>query len=57
MIGKFFIDHPVLAIVISLVIVIAGGASIFTLPIAQYPQIAPPTVQVSAAISGRMQPL
>jgi len=52
MIGKFFIDHPVLAIVISLVIVIAGGASIFTLPIAQYPEIAPPTVQVSASYIG-----
>jgi hydrophobe/amphiphile efflux-1 (HAE1) family protein len=52
MIGKFFIGHPVLAIVISLVIVIAGGASIFTLPIAQYPEIAPPTVQVSANFIG-----
>ena len=52
MIGKFFIGHPVLAIVISLVIVIAGGASIFSLPIAQYPQIAPPTVQVSATYIG-----
>ena len=52
MIGKFFIDHPVMAIVLSLVIVIAGGAGMFTLPIAQYPEIAPPTVQVSATYIG-----
>jgi HAE1 family hydrophobic/amphiphilic exporter-1/multidrug efflux pump len=52
MIGKLFIDRPVLAIVVSLVIVIAGGASILTLPIAQYPEIAPPTVQVSASYVG-----
>ena len=52
MIGKFFIDNPVMAIVLSLVIVIAGGAAMFTLPIAQYPEIAPPTVQVSATYIG-----
>jgi HAE1 family hydrophobic/amphiphilic exporter-1/multidrug efflux pump len=51
-IGKFFIDNPVMAIVLSLVIVIAGGAGMFTLPIAQYPEIAPPTVQVSANYIG-----
>jgi HAE1 family hydrophobic/amphiphilic exporter-1/multidrug efflux pump len=51
-IGKYFVDHPVMAIVLSLVIVIAGGAGMFTLPIAQYPPIAPPTVQVSATYIG-----
>jgi multidrug efflux pump subunit AcrB len=46
--AKFFIDRPVFAVVISLVIAFAGGAALMTLPIAQYPEIAPPTVEVSA---------
>jgi hydrophobe/amphiphile efflux-1 (HAE1) family protein len=50
--AKLFIRRPVLAMVLSLVILIAGTISIFTLPIAQYPQIAPPTVQVSASYVG-----
>ncbi len=52
MLSKFFIDRPVFAIVISLVIVFAGGAALLTLPIAQYPEIAPPTVSVSAVYPG-----
>ena len=44
--AKYFIHHPVTAIVISLVLLIAGGLSIGTLPVAQYPQISPPTVEV-----------
>ena len=44
--AKFFIHRPVFAIVISLLLLIAGGISIGTLPIAQYPQISPPTVEV-----------
>jgi multidrug efflux pump len=45
-ISRFFIDRPIFAAVLSIVIVIAGGVSIFVLPIAQYPEITPPTVQV-----------
>ena len=52
MLSKFFIDRPVFAVVISLVIVFAGGAALMTLPIAQYPEIAPPTVSVSAVYPG-----
>lgn len=50
--AKFFIGRPVFAIVVSLVILIAGGLSIFSLPIAQYPPIAPPMVQVSVTYPG-----
>jgi multidrug efflux pump subunit AcrB len=50
--AKLFIRRPVLAMVLSLIILIAGTISIFTLPVAQYPQIAPPTVQVSASYVG-----
>ncbi len=51
-IAHFFIDRPVFAIVLSIVAIIAGSIAMFTLPIAQYPQIAPPTVTVSAAYPG-----
>src|SRR3981189_2573353 len=51
-IAHFFIDRPVFAIVLSLVALIAGSIAMFTLPIAQYPQIAPPTVTVSATYPG-----
>lgn len=50
--AKFFIERPVFAIVISLVIVFAGGAALMTLPIAQYPEIAPPSVEVTANYPG-----
>ncbi len=50
--AKFFIHRPVFAIVISLIILIAGGISIGTLPIAQYPQISPPTVEVEINYPG-----
>jgi HAE1 family hydrophobic/amphiphilic exporter-1/multidrug efflux pump len=50
--AKFFINRPVFAIVISLVIMIAGGLSIFALPVAQYPQITPPTVEVEITYPG-----
>ncbi|HWB84967.1 MAG TPA: multidrug efflux RND transporter permease subunit [Bryobacteraceae bacterium] len=50
--AKFFIHRPVFAIVIALMILIAGGISIFTLPIAQYPQISPPTVEVEINYPG-----
>ncbi|MGR4064550.1 MAG: efflux RND transporter permease subunit, partial [Vulcanimicrobiaceae bacterium] len=50
--SRFFIERPIFAIVISLLIVLAGSIALFTLPIAQYPQITPPTVQVSTAYTG-----
>jgi multidrug efflux pump len=51
-IAHFFIERPVFAIVLSIVAIIAGSIAVFTLPIAQYPQIAPPTVTVSATYPG-----
>ncbi|MDX1726038.1 MAG: efflux RND transporter permease subunit [Pseudomonas sp.] len=52
MISRFFIDRPVFAAVISIVIVLAGLMAMRALPIAQYPQILPPQVSVSATYSG-----
>ncbi|MEX1346322.1 MAG: efflux RND transporter permease subunit, partial [Desulfobacterales bacterium] len=52
MISKFFIEHPIFASVISIVIVIAGAVSVGVLPIAQYPEITPPTVAVSTTYPG-----
>ncbi|MBP1616248.1 MAG: efflux system, inner rane transporter CmeB [Bacteroidetes bacterium] len=49
---KRFIDNPVLSTVISIIIVILGILGIFWLPMEQYPDIAPPTVRVSASYSG-----
>ena len=46
---KHFIERPVLASVISIVIVIAGLIGLATLPVEQYPDIAPPTVMVRAS--------
>jgi multidrug efflux pump len=50
--ARFFIDRPVLGVVISAVILLAGLAAVKTLPIAQYPEITPPTVQVSCSYPG-----
>lgn len=52
MISKFFIDRPIFATVIAILMVIIGGLTIFTLPVAQFPDITPPTVQVSATYPG-----
>ncbi len=52
MISRFFIDHPIFASVLSIVIVIAGGVAAFTLPISQYPEITPPTVNVACSYAG-----
>ena len=52
MISRFFIDRPIFASVLSIVITLGGSIALFTLPIAQYPEIAPPTVEVSAAYPG-----
>src|SRR5580693_2526849 len=50
--AHFFIERPVFAAVLSIVTIIVGAIAIFTLPIAQYPEIAPPTVTVSASYPG-----
>jgi multidrug efflux pump len=50
--AKFFIDRPIFAIVLALIIMLAGGLSILTLPIEQYPQIAPPSVQIATTYPG-----
>ena len=52
MFAKFFIERPVLANVIALVIILLGGVAMFSLPVAQYPPITPPTVQVTATYPG-----
>ncbi|MEM8991032.1 MAG: multidrug efflux RND transporter permease subunit [Pseudomonadota bacterium] len=50
--SRFFIDRPIFATVLSVILVITGLVSYFTLPVAQYPEIAPPTIQVSASYPG-----
>jgi multidrug efflux pump subunit AcrB len=50
--ARFFIDRPIFAWVITIVIVLAGVASALTLPIAQYPEITPPSVQVTCQYAG-----
>src|SRR5271170_1569948 len=52
MIAKFFVDRPIFATVISVVIVLAGLVCFFTLPMAQYPEVTPPTVSVTALYPG-----
>src|SRR6266700_3511105 len=52
MFSRFFIDRPVFATVISIVITLAGAVAVFTLPVAQYPEVTPPTVQVTALYPG-----
>ncbi|MCK9271379.1 MAG: efflux RND transporter permease subunit, partial [Bacteroidales bacterium] len=49
---KFFIDRPVFSTVISILLVILGLLGLERLPVTQYPDIAPPTVQVSASYPG-----
>ncbi|HWA42543.1 MAG TPA: efflux RND transporter permease subunit [Hypericibacter adhaerens] len=50
--ANFFIDRPIFAWVIAIVIMLAGALAIFTLPVEQYPTIAPPSVQVRANYAG-----
>jgi HAE1 family hydrophobic/amphiphilic exporter-1 len=52
MISKFFIERPVLANVLAIVLVLAGMVALFTLPISQYPNVVPPTVQVTTRYPG-----
>ena len=50
--SKFFIERPIFATVLSLLLLVAGGVALFVLPIDQYPSITPPTVQVTAMYPG-----
>src|SRR5215217_7663916 len=50
--SHFFIDRPIFAAVISIIIVILGGVSFSRLPVAQYPDIAPPTINVTGQYPG-----
>ncbi|NBX66049.1 MAG: multidrug efflux RND transporter permease subunit [Proteobacteria bacterium] len=50
--GHFFIERPIFAAVISILMVLVGGIAYFNLPVAQYPEVAPPTVVVSANYPG-----
>jgi len=50
--AHFFVDRPIFAGVLSLVILIVGGISYFALPVAQYPDVVPPTVVVTASFPG-----
>ena len=52
MISKFFIERPVLANVIAILIVVIGAVALFGLPVAQYPDVVPPTVQVTTRYPG-----
>src|ERR1700680_3549862 len=50
--AKFFIDRPIFAIVIAILVMLAGGLSIVSMPIEQYPTIAPPSIQVTSTYAG-----
>lgn len=50
--SKYFIDRPVFAWVIAIILMVVGGLSITSLPVAQYPSIAPPTISVTAIYPG-----
>jgi len=52
MFTRFFVDRPIFATVLSLVIVIIGGVSLIRLPLSQYPEVAPPTIEVTAIYPG-----
>ena len=51
-IAQFFVDRPIMAAVLSLIFVIAGSIAVFKLPIAEYPEVVPPTVVVHASYPG-----
>ncbi len=50
--SHLFIDRPILAAVLSIIIILVGGLAYFQLPISQFPDVAPPTVNVRAAYPG-----
>ncbi len=52
MISRFFIDRPVFAAVVAIIMMVVGAISVVVLPVEQYPEIAPPVVQVTASYPG-----
>ncbi|MGO9700017.1 MAG: efflux RND transporter permease subunit [Xanthobacteraceae bacterium] len=52
MISKFFIEHPVLANVIAVLMILIGAVALYGLPVSQYPDVVPPTVQVTTRYPG-----
>ncbi len=52
MLSKFFIERPVLANVLAILIVVIGGVALFNLPVSQYPDVVPPTIQVTTSYPG-----
>ncbi len=52
MISKFFIERPVLANVIAILMILIGGVALYGLPVSQYPNVVPPTVQVTTSYPG-----
>ena len=52
MLSKFFLDRPVFAWVIAIIMMVAGGLAIYNLPISQYPPIAPPSIAIAAFYPG-----
>jgi hypothetical protein len=51
MLSKFFLDRPVFAWVIAIIMMTAGGLAIYNLPVAQYPPIAPPAIAIDSFLS------
>src|SRR5437899_1532460 len=52
MFTRFFIDRPIFASVLSIIVTLAGSVALLSLPVAQYPEITPPTVEVAAVYPG-----
>src|SRR5499426_4358343 len=52
MISKFFIERPVLANVLAIFMMVIGGVALFSLPVSQYPNVVPPTIQVTTSYPG-----
>ena len=52
MLSRFFVDRPIFAWVVAIVIMLAGALAIKTLPVSQYPNIAPPQITVTATYPG-----
>ena len=52
MISKFFIERPVLANVLAILMIVIGAVALYSLPVAQYPDVVPPTVQVTTRYPG-----
>ena len=52
MFSKFFIDRPIFATVLAIIMLLVGLVTVKTLPVAQYPDITPPTVMVNATYPG-----